>query len=1034
MKKVLLCSTMLLLISVFLVANALADTPKKPVSPSFEDLGKSSPPSARSLLSAPREMLGATLNVPSILYPTIAAAVAAAGPDDQIVVAAGTYPISARIDIDHNLAITGAGSGSTTITTSFNTTNSGDTKGWFLVNAGCDFDLSGVTLDGAGQLVFQAIRNKGEGSANDVVFKNIKYNASGPDYAGTAIVAFGTGPVNVTNCVFSEIGRVGVLYYGSGVTGSSFTGNTYTGKGAGNWLDYGVEAGNGAVVTVDNCRISGCVGVATSDGSTSAGIIATTYFGPGTGATITHCDLTDNTGGIGVGIGGSDASTVVAHYNAIYGNDYGINSSNPTVDALNNWWGDATGPYNLTFNSDGLGNEVSDNVSFDPWLLGAFQVSVAPQQTLTNCETPKTVTFQMEQLGTSTDQVRGYEVKFSVNPAVATVSSFVQGTYLSSVGGTTQFYAKSKGGGVYTVTCAILGGSVGKTGGGDLFTVLLTPVVAGTSSIEMMNVKVRDVNNVPLVESAVGGSIQIDCTAPTMKDIFEAQNGWYNTAPVLSIFGFDDDVNLDLADYKIDDAASWTEIFSGINATEYNDDGWILPEYDDLDEGSHTVYFQVKDDAGNWNAGTISWQFYKDTVAPEPPTNFVAMPGHNKTHLTWTNPTDPNLVGVQIQFNAWLDYPEYATSMPAYPPDHTAGTDVTLATGTSFDDKPRAPRAIYYYSAFSKDRAGNYSSTIVGASDRTTSYWLGDVTSDGVVDIDDLVPFSGTFGLSESHLDFNSLCDFGPTDDRSRFGIPLPDNTIDFEDLMIFSMNWDNVTPAGVSARLASGKPVEELGDLVEFEIVPSNENEVSIVLKNRASTLKGIHLVVEISDGELVKVERGSVLGSVSPLFFGTIPSAAGDADICISALGVEVPLKASGEIARLVLKPSGDIAATVRIKSIDIRNLDNNKKEIVVTEEVEAPFVPKAAALMQNFPNPFNPSTTLAFDVAQAGNVTIQVYDVSGRLVVTLLNAHKEIGRHRVEWNGKNASGSLVPSGIYFYRMRAAGFEVTKKMILVR
>ena len=103
-------------------------------------------------------------------------------------------------------------------------------------------------------------------------------------------------------------------------------------------------------------------------------------------------------------------------------------------------------------------------------------------------------------------------------------------------------------------------------------------------------------------------------------------------------------------------------------------------------------------------------------------------------------------------------------------------------------------------------------------------------------------------------------------------------------------------------------------------------------------------------------------------------------------------------------------------------------------MTAEVETPFVPAATALMQNFPNPFNPSTTLAFDVAQAGNVTIQVYDVSGRLVATLLDSHKEIGSHRVEWNGKNTSGSLVPSGMYFYRMKTAGFEVTKKMILVR
>jgi hypothetical protein len=128
------------------------------------------------------------------------------------------------------------------------------------------------------------------------------------------------------------------------------------------------------------------------------------------------------------------------------------------------------------------------------------------------------------------------------------------------------------------------------------------------------------------------------------------------------------------------------------------------------------------------------------------------------------------------------------------------------------------------------------------------------------------------------------------------------------------------------------------------------------------------------------------------------------------------------------------GEKPVVVRFKSIDLRNLDNNKNEIVVIEDVETPFVPTATALMQNFPNPFNPSTTLTFDVAQAGNVTIQIYDVSGRLVATPLNAHKEIGRHGVEWNGKDTNGSLVPSGIYFYRMRAASFEATKKMILVR
>jgi flagellar hook assembly protein FlgD len=64
----------------------------------------------------------------------------------------------------------------------------------------------------------------------------------------------------------------------------------------------------------------------------------------------------------------------------------------------------------------------------------------------------------------------------------------------------------------------------------------------------------------------------------------------------------------------------------------------------------------------------------------------------------------------------------------------------------------------------------------------------------------------------------------------------------------------------------------------------------------------------------------------------------------------------------------------------------------------------------------------------------VRLDVFDVSGRLLATSVDAARGAGRHRVEWNGRDAGGSLVPSGIYFYRMKTAGFEATRKMILVR
>jgi hypothetical protein len=911
---------------------------------------------------------------------------------------------------------------------------------WAAMGGGtvADNAISGIGYSGAGWVATSLLQFYGDvdfiGNTVTNGHMGIYNNYGAGDITGNIITVSKIGdycdgiiaadPVNkVASPFFDSDAQAGApgtrVVMGGTLFDINVTGNTVTFSGPTNTGSYGIEAYAGYSPEDLDVAING------NDVS-----------GFDYGVTIYKC-----TSGCDTGV----FTSLVAQYNSLTGNTgYGMysNVNELTTDARYNWWGAASGPFHTTLNPLGAGNQVSDYILFEPYFGAPNEVSVVPQYTLTNCTTPKAVTVRLDQVGIPTDEVRGYEIKFSVNPLVATAGTFVQGTFLSSAG-STQFYAQNNGGGVYTVSCAILGGAVGGKNGGDLFSMTLTPVGQGLSDIAFTSIKIRDLNNVQLAGAGLAGSIRVDCTAPTMEDIIEAQGGWYNTAPVLSNFGFDDNVNLDLAEYKID-GGGWTALFSGFAGVEWNGDGWVVPGFAGMSQASHTVYFRVKDDAGNWNGeGTpqpnlYSWQFNKDTIVPAPPTNFVAMPGHNKVHLTWTNPTgDGTFEGVEIRRVAWGGYAHYLAPLPSYPANSGAGTPVAFSTAPAqaYDDASMTTsRDIYYYAAFSKDLAGNYSSTLVGASDRSTSYWLGDVTSNGIINVDDLVPFSATFGLSEGHISFNSLCDFGPTDDSSRLGIPVPDNTIDFEDLMIFSMNWGNVTPAGVSARLASGKLVEDLGDLVEFQIVPSNENEVSIVLKNRASTLKGIHLVVEISDGELARIERGSVFGSSSQLFFGTIPSAAGDADVCISALGVEVPLKSSGEIARLVLKPSSESAATVRIKVLDLRNLDNVKYEVVVTEEVEAPFVPNATALMQNFPNPFNPSTTLAFDVAQAGNVTIQVYDVSGRLVVTLLNAHKEIGRHRVEWNGKNASGSLVPSGIYFYRMRAAGFEVTKKMILVR
>jgi hypothetical protein len=95
----------------------------------------------------------------------------------------------------------------------------------------------------------------------------------------------------------------------------------------------------------------------------------------------------------------------------------------------------------------------------------------------------------------------------------------------------------------------------------------------------------------------------------------------------------------------------------------------------------------------------------------------------------------------------------------------------------------------------------------------------------------------------------------------------------------------------------------------------------------------------------------------------------------------------------------------------------------------------LPREFGLAQNRPNPFNPTTMLSFTVPPpGGHVSISVYDISGRLVRTLHEGPAFPGFHEVTWDGRDALGNRVASGIYFARMDAPDFSAARKMLLIK
>ena len=98
-------------------------------------------------------------------------------------------------------------------------------------------------------------------------------------------------------------------------------------------------------------------------------------------------------------------------------------------------------------------------------------------------------------------------------------------------------------------------------------------------------------------------------------------------------------------------------------------------------------------------------------------------------------------------------------------------------------------------------------------------------------------------------------------------------------------------------------------------------------------------------------------------------------------------------------------------------------------ITDVIESNEVINKFSLSQNYPNPFNPSTALKYEIPKESYITLKVYDILGREVVTLVNQQQKTGYYEVDWNAVNNS-----SGIYFYKIQAGEFVATKKMILMK
>jgi len=125
------------------------------------------------------------------------------------------------------------------------------------------------------------------------------------------------------------------------------------------------------------------------------------------------------------------------------------------------------------------------------------------------------------------------------------------------------------------------------------------------------------------------------------------------------------------------------------------------------------------------------------------------------------------------------------------------------------------------------------------------------------------------------------------------------------------------------------------------------------------------------------------------------------------------------------------GDASTPIALTWIEFGDLINVAKTLGVNDALQ---MPKEFMLYQNYPNPFNPKTIIKYELPIDTRVTIKVFDVTGREIVTLIDKNQKTGYHSIQWSGRDNKGNKATNGIYFYSIKADSFYQKKKMLLLK
>lgn len=408
--------------------------------------------------------------------------------------------------------------------------------------------------------------------------------------------------------------------------------------------------------------------------------------------------------------------------------------------------------------------------------------------------------------------------------------------------------------------------------------------------------------------------------------------------------------------------------------------------------------------------------------------------------VSFTSPV--GATAIEVYRAPFGNYPEYDDApgsgsvpvAPSYPP--SGSWTLTSVTASGQVDHPPS-RDFWYYVAFAKNACGDVS-LVSDMTTGTLDYDLGDVSDgftlgagDNLVNTADLSTLGAHYGLTGAAVAAYNYLDVGPTTTGWVDGRPFTDDQIDFEDLVIFALNYGGVSmpqarvrPVASASQLADrvmlGVPDQvSVGDVVSARLLMSGSGAVR-ALSTRLSWDPTVVEPQGMAAGDWL-LGLGGVALSGKP---GMVDAAA------LSPAG----LVGEGALATVTFRAIAAGDPGIRIESADARDAGNHPIG-VAQGTLQAPRIaPTTTRLSAVVPNPFHDGTTLGFSLAKAGLVDLSIYSVDGRRVRTLVHESREPDVYRVSWDGRGDSGALLAAGVYYVRLTTAQGRFSRMISFMR